>query len=104
MRRGIRDRRLRLAGPPAAESAKPQAALTCEPVILGRVPKAATIACSALPSRSPDRFSRGRLCRASRSAMAEQSPTPQRGADILVQCLVNQGVEVLFAYPGGASM
>ena len=26
------------------------------------------------------------------------------GADILVQCLVNQGVEVLFAYPGGCSM
>src|SRR5262245_17079241 len=26
------------------------------------------------------------------------------GADILVQCLVNQGVEVIFAYPGGASM
>jgi len=26
------------------------------------------------------------------------------GSDILVQCLVNQGVEVVFAYPGGASM
>ncbi|MEK6247342.1 MAG: thiamine pyrophosphate-binding protein, partial [Planctomycetales bacterium] len=26
------------------------------------------------------------------------------GADVLVQCLVNHGVEVLFAYPGGASM
>src|SRR6516165_4785079 len=26
------------------------------------------------------------------------------GADILVQCLVRQGVEVVFAYPGGASM
>ena len=26
------------------------------------------------------------------------------GADILVQCLVNHGVEVIFAYPGGASM
>src|SRR5580704_3652453 len=26
------------------------------------------------------------------------------GADILVQCLVNHGVEVVFAYPGGASM
>lgn len=26
------------------------------------------------------------------------------GADILVQSLVNHGVEVLFAYPGGASM
>jgi acetolactate synthase-1/2/3 large subunit len=30
--------------------------------------------------------------------------TPQSGADILVQCLVNHGVEVVFAYPGGASM
>src|SRR3954447_21782367 len=30
--------------------------------------------------------------------------TPQSGADILVQCLVNHGVEVIFAYPGGASM
>jgi acetolactate synthase-1/2/3 large subunit len=26
------------------------------------------------------------------------------GADIAVQCLVNHGVEVIFAYPGGASM
>jgi acetolactate synthase-1/2/3 large subunit len=29
---------------------------------------------------------------------------PLSGADILVQCLVRNGVEVLFAYPGGASM
>lgn len=29
---------------------------------------------------------------------------PQSGADILVQCLLNHGVEVIFAYPGGASM
>jgi acetolactate synthase-1/2/3 large subunit len=29
---------------------------------------------------------------------------PMSGADILVQCLVNHGVEVVFAYPGGASM
>src|SRR6202162_4861504 len=28
----------------------------------------------------------------------------QSGADILVQCLLNHGVEVVFAYPGGASM
>src|SRR5580692_232531 len=28
----------------------------------------------------------------------------QSGADILVQCLVNHGVESVFAYPGGASM
>src|SRR5438094_574218 len=36
--------------------------------------------------------------------MAERSTPPQSGADILVQCLVNHGVEVIFAYPGGASM
>jgi acetolactate synthase-1/2/3 large subunit len=36
--------------------------------------------------------------------MATQAPSPQSGADILVQCLVNHGVEVIFAYPGGASM
>src|SRR4051795_10221258 len=30
--------------------------------------------------------------------------TPQFGADILVQCLMNHGVDVVFAYPGGASM
>jgi acetolactate synthase-1/2/3 large subunit len=32
------------------------------------------------------------------------TPQPQCGADILVQCLVKHGVEVVFAYPGGASM
>jgi acetolactate synthase-1/2/3 large subunit len=36
--------------------------------------------------------------------MAESSATPQNGADILVQCLIHHGVEVVFAYPGGASM
>src|SRR5439155_8832586 len=35
--------------------------------------------------------------------MAETT-APQSGADILVQCLVNHGVDVVFAYPGGASM
>ncbi len=34
----------------------------------------------------------------------EEPVSPQTGADILVQCLVNHGVEVVFAYPGGASM
>jgi acetolactate synthase-1/2/3 large subunit len=29
---------------------------------------------------------------------------PMSGADILVQCLTNHGVEIVFAYPGGASM
>src|SRR6266568_6530344 len=36
--------------------------------------------------------------------MADKPPTPLTGADILVQCLVKHGVEVVFAYPGGASM
>src|SRR5947209_4727962 len=36
--------------------------------------------------------------------MGERAGTPQCGADILVQCLLNHGVEVVFAYPGGASM
>src|SRR5277367_5789846 len=36
--------------------------------------------------------------------MSETSSTPQSGAAILVQCLVNHGVDVVFAYPGGASM
>lgn len=29
---------------------------------------------------------------------------PMSGADILVQCLLNHGVDTVFAYPGGASM
>ncbi len=36
--------------------------------------------------------------------MGKKNTVPQSGADILVQCLVNHGVEVVFAYPGGASM
>jgi acetolactate synthase-1/2/3 large subunit len=36
--------------------------------------------------------------------MGDKKPTPMSGADILVQCLLNHGVEVVFAYPGGASM
>ena len=41
--------------------------------------------------------------------MGESKPTPgpttlQNGADILVECLVRHGVDVVFAYPGGASM
>jgi acetolactate synthase-1/2/3 large subunit len=32
------------------------------------------------------------------------SKKPQSGASILVECLINHGVEVVFAYPGGASM
>lgn len=36
--------------------------------------------------------------------MAETCAPPLSGATILVQCLLNHGVEVVFAYPGGASM
>jgi len=36
--------------------------------------------------------------------MAQTQTTPLSGATILVQCLLNHGVEVVFAYPGGASM
>ncbi len=35
---------------------------------------------------------------------AKQAAPPQMGSDILVQCLINHGVDVVFAYPGGASM
>src|SRR6266508_4717472 len=36
--------------------------------------------------------------------MSEPQATPLSGATILVQCLVNHGVDIVFAYPGGASM
>src|SRR5712691_10886980 len=36
--------------------------------------------------------------------MGDKTAVPQSGADILVQCLLNHGVEIVFAYPGGASM
>lgn len=36
--------------------------------------------------------------------MSDATKTPMLGADILVQCLLNHGVDVIFAYPGGASM
>ena len=39
------------------------------------------------------------------SANAAPAPAGMRsGADILVQCLLNHGVDTVFAYPGGASM
>ena len=34
---------------------------------------------------------------------AEERPT-MRGADLVIKCLEHEGVEVVFAYPGGASM
>ncbi len=38
------------------------------------------------------------------SASSATSQKPMKGADILVRCLEQQGVEVLFAYPGGGSI
>src|SRR5215210_3321609 len=38
-------------------------------------------------------------------AVSHPLPTaPMNGSQILVQCLLNHGVDVVFAYPGGASM
>src|SRR5258705_7633748 len=36
--------------------------------------------------------------------MTNKNQMPMSGADILIQCLVNHGVEIVFEYPGGASM
>src|ERR1700692_4812962 len=36
--------------------------------------------------------------------MPKQATKPTSGADILVQSLINHGVDTVFAYPGGASM
>ena len=36
--------------------------------------------------------------------MSAKKTKPLSGADILVQCLINHGVDTVFAYPGGASM
>src|SRR5947209_19656593 len=41
---------------------------------------------------------------AEQRVMGEQGQRAQAGADILVQCLINHGVDTVFAYPGGASM
>ncbi len=44
------------------------------------------------------------MATSSTPASAKSTGQVQSGADILVQSLVNHGVEVIFAYPGGASM
>src|SRR2546423_4537716 len=36
--------------------------------------------------------------------MAESSAGTMFGSDILIECLIRHGVDVVFAYPGGASM
>ena len=36
--------------------------------------------------------------------LGAESHAPMRGADILVKCLEREGVDAVFAYPGGASM
>lgn len=38
------------------------------------------------------------------SAAAPPAPKEMRGADIVIESLVREGVEVIFGYPGGASM
>src|SRR5258708_13145021 len=40
----------------------------------------------------------------SAKAASTEANAPMRGCDIVVRCLENEGVEVVFAYPGGASM
>ena len=35
---------------------------------------------------------------------AKTAPPPMKGRDILVKALENEGVKVIFGYPGGASM
>ena len=37
-------------------------------------------------------------------ATTARNPAPMRGADLVIQCLEQEGVEVVFAYPGGTSM
>ena len=39
-----------------------------------------------------------------KSSTPASSLAPVKGADLLVQCLEREGVDVIFAYPGGASM
>ncbi len=36
--------------------------------------------------------------------LGAEQPAQMRGADILVKCLEREGVDAVFAYPGGASM
>ena len=43
--------------------------------------------------------------KASKSTSANRRPKePMKGADVLVKCLENQGVDTVFAYPGGQSI
>jgi len=41
---------------------------------------------------------------AKKEVSAGKAAEPVTGAEIFVQCLVNHGVDTVFAYPGGASM
>jgi acetolactate synthase-1/2/3 large subunit len=38
------------------------------------------------------------------STVSDHMTKPQSGADILVHCLISNGIDTVFAYPGGASM
>lgn len=46
----------------------------------------------------------GRAEQRSAPPTLEQPTTPMNGADILIHAIVREGVDVLFGYPGGASM
>src|SRR5580704_15928540 len=59
--------------------------------------------------RAPARFmlwQRGSAVAAidDRQTVTKTSAKPSTGADVLVESLVRHGVDVIFAYPGGASM
>src|SRR5260370_18421756 len=49
-------------------------------------------------------YARSRFVDMSDAKGPARTGSMQSGADILVQCLINHGVETVFAYPGGASM
>src|SRR5437660_387851 len=52
----------------------------------------------------PERARRGTHVATIDSRQTATAPLPTTGADVLVESLVRHGVDVIFAYPGGASM
>ena len=40
----------------------------------------------------------------SKSKNAQKANLPVKGADVVVQCLKREGVDLVFAYPGGQSI
>lgn len=41
---------------------------------------------------------------ATKTPKAAKTPIPMKGSDVLVKCLENEGVDTIFAYPGGSSI